>query len=173
MKQPKTETRRDAVAGPRGTALARAVALLSRREHSALELRSKLLQRGFEETEVDAALARLAANGLQDDTRFAEAWVRSRANSGQGPRKLQIELSQHGLEPDQARQALQRAEAEADWDQRALELAQRRYPDGVCDPGQRRRLADLLLRRGYSFEVMRTVLEQLERARADEPSDFD
>lgn len=157
----------------RSSVLARAVALLSRREHSALELRRKLIERGFEPAEVDTALQRLQGSGLQDDARFADSLVRSRANGGRGPLQLRAELARHGLAEGLAAQAIEQAETEQDWASRAFELATRRLK-GVApaDLRERRRLADFLLRRGFPSAIVRTVLEQIGSGAGEEDPDF-
>jgi regulatory protein len=146
---------------PGDTALTRAVSLLSRREHSALELRRKLLQRGFAESEVDQALARLSERGLQDDVRFAQTLGRMRAGSGHGPQRLRAELAQHGLSAELVADAVATAGDAEEWQQRALELARRRWPQGVSDLREKRRLADFLARRGFAMEHIRFVMQAL------------
>jgi len=146
----------------RASVLARAVSLLSRREHSARELRQKLIVRGFDAAEVDAALQRLQSCGLQDDLRFAGALVRSRANSGRGPLQLRAELAQHGLPDEVASQVFEQAEAEQDWKSRAFELATRRLRGArLSGLKEQRRLADFLLRRGFPTDVVRAVVNAL------------
>lgn len=144
------------------SALTRAVALLARREHSALELKRKLLDRGFAIDEVEAAVARLAEQGLQDDARFAEALVRARASGGRGPLRLKAELSQHRLPEGLAERAIEAARADQDWSARALDLAARRLRGSdPADPQVRRRLADFLLRRGFPQAVVWEALGRL------------
>jgi regulatory protein len=146
----------------RASVLVRAVALLSRREHSARELRRKLIERGFIAEEVDAALQRLQSAGLQDDTRFAEALSRSRANSGRGPLRLRAELALHGLADEVSTRAVEQAEDEQDWRSRALELAARRLRGApLAELRDQRRLADFLLRRGFPSDVVRAVVREL------------
>jgi regulatory protein len=151
------------------TALARAVALLSRREHSALELRRKLVQRGFDPAEVEQALSRLGDSGLQDDARFAESLARSRVNAGYGPQRLRAELAQHGLGEELARAAVDAQARGGNWTERALELARRRWPKGAGDARERRRLADFLLRRGFDLDTLRSVLDVLATEAAQQP----
>ncbi len=50
------------------TALVQAVDLLARQEHSTQKLREKLLQRGYETEEADAAIQRLEERHYLDDT---------------------------------------------------------------------------------------------------------
>ena len=70
------------------TPVQRALGLLVRREHSRKELTRKLAAKGLESEDVTAAVERLAAEGWQDDTRFAESLVRSRAGNGYGPLRI-------------------------------------------------------------------------------------
>lgn len=154
------------------SALTRAVALLARREHSALELKRKLLERGFAADEVEAALARLGEQGLQDDARFAETLARARAGSGRGPLRLKAELAQHRLSEGLAERAIEAAEGELAWADRALGLATRRLRgEDPSDPRVRRRLADFLLRRGFPQAVVWEVLGRLGE-RAPEAENF-
>lgn len=56
----------------------RALNALAMREHSRFQLARKLSRFGFPSEAVDRELDRLEAEGLQDDQRFANAWIRSR-----------------------------------------------------------------------------------------------
>src|SRR5690606_12886983 len=126
----------------RGSALGRAIALLSRREHSRRELERKLIQRGFGADEVAAALDRLQSAGLQDDARFAEALGRSRAEAGRGPLRLRAELAQHGLDDDLAGRVVEQAAGDEGWQDKALALVRKRFGETVADPKVARRAAD-------------------------------
>src|SRR2546423_15156335 len=79
-----------------GGALAAARGLMARRSHSRTELRRKLGRRGYEALEGDAAVARLAELGLQDDRAFAEGHVRRRSRS-LGPLALSAAPSARGI----------------------------------------------------------------------------
>src|SRR5438477_127328 len=70
---------------------------MARRSHSRAELRRKLGRRGYDTLEVDAAVARLAELGLQDDRAFAEGHVRRRSRS-LGPLALSAELVARGID---------------------------------------------------------------------------
>jgi len=134
-------------------ALARAVGLLARREHSQRELVRKLEQRGFAEADIDAALRRLQGEGLQDDTRFAEMLVRSRIAAGQGPLRIRAELVTHGL-GDGAIEAALAAEP-VDWLEAAQRAIARRFD--LDDPQQRRKAIEFLLRRGFTLDTARAA----------------
>jgi regulatory protein len=137
------------------TALQRALGLLTRREHSRKELTRKLVSRGVDAAEVEAAVDKLAGAGWQDDRRFAESLVRSRAANGYGPLHIRAELGTHDL-PAEVRQAAL-DEFEGDWTGIARDLVERRFAR-IEDPRQReRKAADYLMRRGFPSDVARTA----------------
>lgn len=148
--QPEGKTKR----GRQQTPLQRALGLLVRREHSRKELGRKLKSRGVDPEAVDAAVAKLAEDGWQDDTRFAQSLVRNRAGSGYGPLHIRAELGTHGLDSEQIEAAM--ASFEGDWTENARELVCRRFgASGPEDLAQRRKAADLLARRGFDGNCIR------------------
>ncbi len=144
-------------ARPPASALSRAVGLLSRRDHSEKELRRKLTQRGLESAEVDGALQRLQSLSLQSDERFAENLLRSRAQSGHGPLHIRAELVQHGLENARI-DALFEAQ-NLDWYACARAFAQRRQRQTDNPRGDAQRIANALMRRGFSMDHVRHALQ--------------
>src|SRR5690606_21034473 len=130
---------------PEPTVTQRALSLLTRREHSRRELTRKLTARGVEAAEAEATVGRLSEAGWQDDGRFAELLVRSRAAMGHGPVRIRAELVVHGIPPDRVEAAFQAFDA--DWVANARDLVRRRYGEGVADdPVRRRKAAELLYR---------------------------
>lgn len=141
---------------PEPTPVQRALALLTRREHSARELGRKLAARGIEPEAARAAVSTLTQSGWQDDARFAELLVRSRASAGQGPVRIRAELGTHGLDPDVIAAALEAFEG--DWSGNARGLARRRYGTGLSShPVLRRKAADFLIRRGFTADHVRVA----------------
>ncbi len=133
---------------PRSDAYAKAVALLTRREHSRRELARKLAARGIEAGEAEAALDALAEQGWQSQDRFAESLARTRAAAGYGPVRIRAELETHGLTQAEIQAAL--AACDTDWEAAARALVARRYPAAaLADPARRRKAIDFLLRRGF------------------------
>src|SRR5690606_13555026 len=109
---------------PEPTPAQRALGLLVRREHSRKELATKLASRGVAREDAEAAIERLAAEGWQDDARFAASLARMRAGAGYGPIRIRAELGTHGLDEAVIAQAFASlAEAgEDDWRRQAREL---------------------------------------------------
>ena len=146
---------------PEPTPAQRALGLLVRREHSRKELANKLAARGVARDEAEAAVERMAAEGWQDDARFAASVARWRAGAGYGPLRIRVELGTHGLDEAMVAGAFAAlAEAgEDDWPRRAYELACRRFGDDFSgDLARRRKAADFLLRRGFDGDTIRSVI---------------
>ncbi|WP_266168089.1 regulatory protein RecX [Dyella subtropica] len=139
---------------PKRSAYDKALGLLARREHSRRELKRKLNQGGYAGNEATDALDRLGEQHYQDDDRFAEMLVRSRAAQGYGPLRLRAELKSHGLSDARIRQLLD--EADVDWAESAAAQLRRRYGTvAVADPAERARRAQFLLRRGFPAATVR------------------
>jgi regulatory protein len=159
------ETRPGRRERPPAPAYQRALGLLVRREHSATELKRKLRGKGVEVDELDAALETLQRQGFQDDRRYAEALVRSRALAGQGPVRVRAELRQNGVPAADIDAAFEAAEAGGvDWETTAARVAARflpslraaaRGPEGMK---LRHRAVSFLLRRGFSQVQARRAL---------------
>ena len=75
---------------------ARAVGLLSRREHSRVELSRKLSAHAQSPEELSALLDSLAKEGWQSDQRFVQGFVHRKAGQ-HGLAKIAQELTQQGI----------------------------------------------------------------------------
>lgn len=137
------------------TPVQRALGLLARREHSRKELSRKLTSRGLDAGEVQAAVDRLAGEGWQDDSRFAESLVRNRVASGYGPLRIRAELSTHSLDSDAIARAM--GTFEGDWAENARDLVRRRFGKTLDDLAQQRKAADFLIRRGFDGSSVRAA----------------
>lgn len=71
--------------------------ILARRENSRIMLSNKLLQRGFDPTEIEVVLRDLERECLQSDRRFAENYSRSKIECGFGPLYIENYLESHGV----------------------------------------------------------------------------
>lgn len=76
-----------------------AMSLLSRREHSAGELKKKLSQKYGVENLVIEAVDRLTEQNLQNDERFTEAFVGMRQRQGKGSVLIKMELREKCVAP--------------------------------------------------------------------------
>jgi regulatory protein len=71
---------------------------LAGREHGEQELTRKLVARGYAEGVVEATVAALVAQGLLSNARYAESFIHSRVQRGQGPQKIKAELRERGVD---------------------------------------------------------------------------
>jgi regulatory protein len=138
-----------------GTAEDAAVRYLAARSHSRQELRRKLVRKGFEDEEIEAALGRLAELGYLNDEAFARSLVRRRSAS-RGPAALAAELGSKGISREGVAAALADLDPAAQLES-ATRLAERLYAEKPV-PGYREmldRIGSKLVRRGYSGSVVR------------------
>ena len=77
--------------------MAKGMRLLAMREHSIKEINDKLSAKALSKETVVAVLDELIENNYVSDERFAESYVRSRANRGFGPIKIRMELKNKGI----------------------------------------------------------------------------
>lgn len=132
-------------------ALDTAVRMLARREHSAFELRRKLQQRNFVETDIEQAIEQLGQEGLLSDQRFAEAYIYMRKNKGYGPVRIALELKERGVAEDDFRPYLYADDL--DWSA-ALDAAyEKKYGHRSCDDYQEKaRRTRYLQYRGFALD---------------------
>lgn len=133
-----------------------AMDLLARREHGRVELARKLLRRGAAAELVEAALERLAEEGLLSEARYLESFIRSRAAAGYGPLRIREELGQRGIARSEVEQAL--ADSGIDWNDGLRELWQRRFGALPGDQRERARQMRFLLYRGFPGESVSRLL---------------
>lgn len=135
-----------------------AMNLLARREHGHVELTRKLRQRGADPEMIEIELQRLIDDGLLSEQRFLESYIRSRANSGRGPRRISEELAQRGVERNVVEQALNAAEI--DWNENMCDLWQRRFAGEIVDLKDKARQTRFLIQRGYAADDIRRLLDE-------------
>ena len=154
---------------PKRSAYEKALGLVARREHSRMQLKTKLKQSGYEGEETTAAIDRLGEQEYQDDERFAGMLLRSRISQGYGPMRLRMELKTHGLADAKIRELLEAAEV--DWLVSAANQLRRRYgATRPADAAERAKRAQFLLRRGFDGSTVRSVTHaDVDDAADDDP----
>lgn len=137
---------------------------LSRRAFATRDLRRRLLQRQHPAAAVDAALVRLAGQGLLDDRRFAVHFAASRAARGRGPARLLRDLLAQGVDRSVAEQAVGDALRDEGVDPlQAARVAARqraRVLRELAPDVRRRRLTAFLVRRGYGGSNLASVVRE-------------
>jgi regulatory protein len=139
----------------------RAVRLLARREHTRAELARKLAAHGTPE-EIDTVLNELARNGLQSDARFAESYVRGQA-ARLGGARLRQTLRSKGVAAELIDAQLANLANELPDEQaRAREVWAKKFSAPAADAREWAKQARFLQGRGFSAEVIRRLLKDIE-----------
>ena len=141
----------------------RALNMLAFQARSARELRRRLVQKGEEPAQVDAAIERLVANGLLDDANYARQFARSRvAGQGASKRRLQQDLFKRGVGREVADEAIAEVLADEGVDESEIvERVARKKARSLAKldaPTRRRRLYSFLARRGYEADAIRRAM---------------
>lgn len=141
------------------TTNAHAVSLLSRREHSAAELRQKLSQAEHSQSQVEDTLNWLQQHDLQSDERFAQAFVRSRSQRGSGALRIKQEMKQRGVADTLIESTLNAAEI--DWFALAVAVRCKRFGEQVPeDFKDRAKQLRFLQYRGFTHEQITESFNQ-------------
>ncbi|MER1968064.1 recombination regulator RecX [Castellaniella sp. GW247-6E4] len=141
----------------RGPSLkARAIAYLSRREHSRLELRRKLAAHCDDPERIEAVLDDLERQHWQSDRRYAEAYA-ARQAPRQGAARILQTLRQQGVGEDELCDlGAGLADTESG---RAREVWLRKFGQPPGDAREYARQYRFLAGRGFSAECVRRILD--------------
>jgi regulatory protein len=135
------------------------------RARTAQEVRKRLARAGFGELVVERVIERLLELGYLNDAEYARRYAESRFGAkGYGPQRIRRELRHRGVAEQETEAALEELLQTADPLEAAREQAEKRWKrlEGETDPRKRRKkLSDFLVRRGFSFDTIRQVTDEL------------
>jgi regulatory protein len=140
----------------------KALRLIARRMRTREQVAQALGKLEIEESIRNGILAELTEAGAIDDLRFAREYVRVKKDVRRlGPFRLRHDLKRMGVRKAFVDEVLKES-FDADT-QRAMarELAHRRAGSGRVDEKAARRIADLLRRRGFDYEIVNHVVHDL------------
>jgi len=156
-------------------ARAAALRLLVGRELTAQQIRDRLARRGFAAEAIEAAVARLVADGALDDRRAAMVRARQAAAvRGRGPARVLADLQHAGVPPGLARETVDALFAEVDRGALIERALNRKITAGALRDRARafRRLHAHLVRLGFgSAEAYAAVRARLGPDRGRSPED--
>lgn len=135
----------------------RAMYYLARREHSAKELRDKLLKK-FEQREIiDSVLSYLQEVGLQCDERYTELFVRHKTNTGKGPYVIRQLLMRNGISSELIARHL---DTSCDyWLPYGRDVYERKYRGKpIEDYPEKNKRQRFMMSRGFSQDVISAVV---------------
>jgi len=135
----------------------KAMDYLARREHGRTELINKLTKFGFDASVADDAVAQLIDDGLQSDTRFAEAFIRSRITQGKGPAKIRADLRERGLRDGVIDAGIENAQQ--DWIALALDVRLKKFGlEQPADFKNKARQMRFLQSRGFESDQIQVAV---------------
>ena len=135
---------------------ARALRLLSAREHSRTELARKLARHAEEGDDIEALLDFLEKNNWLSEERYAESLIHRRA-ARYGNARIVAELQQHGIKGE-ALDELKAGLAE-DETARCCEVWRRKFGTLPQDAQERSKQMRFLLQRGFSSKAIQAAMK--------------
>ena len=142
-----------------------AIRALESRPRSSAEIHERLRLKGFAPLVIDVALARLRELGLVDDAAFSRFWVENRqAYRPRGANALRDELRRKGIDRSLVDAILDDTTLTGDEHEQAMTLARaafRKYAGAPDRATFMRRMGGYLQRRGFDFETIRPIVDQL------------
>lgn len=136
--------------------------LLKYRPRSELELKQRLLRKGFLSGVIEKTLKRLKDLSLVDDTAFAALWADSR-KTNRSRRLIRLELQRKGISKD----IVQQVTSDIDEESTALAIARKkaRSLQGKAPREFQGKILTYLLQKGFNYDVSkraaRTVLSEI------------
>ncbi|GAA6206245.1 MULTISPECIES: regulatory protein RecX [Thalassotalea] len=141
--------------------LHKGIDLLSRREHSELELRNKLRLREFQDSEITPVIDFLVENDYLNEARFADSVYRTRLNKGYGKRFIENELAQKGVSSRDINAAAQALEI--NWYHQVEVVYKKRFNHApITEQKDKAKRIRFLQYRGFSTDEIFTVINEEE-----------
>jgi regulatory protein len=137
------------------------LSLLARRELSERQVRQRLMRRGYDATDIEAAVARLREERALDDRRVAEAIARTETRvRGRGRLRVKRQIEAAGIAPALAQQAVDLVFEDVDAEALLLAALERRLHgrDRIEDDRERQRLYRYLVAQGFESEQVLALL---------------
>jgi regulatory protein len=131
--------------------------MLARREFSEHELRQRLRQLTFTESDIDVAIADAVAFGWLSDERFTASRIRHGADKGWGPLRIWNSLQQHHIDRSDFDAALEALEIE--WLELARRVKVKKFGEqGTADRKLLMKQQQFLRYRGFNHEQIEYAL---------------
>ncbi|HEX8340361.1 MAG TPA: RecX family transcriptional regulator [Tepidisphaeraceae bacterium] len=150
--------------GVRQECFDQAMRFLEKRLHSRSELRTKLMRQEIGPGIIDSVLEQLVELNYLNDAAFSEARAEAAAKyKHHGRNRAMMELARKGVARETARQAVEGVYEAHDSMAIARDLARKKIPSlRRLEPlVAKRRLYGLLLRRGFDYDTIKPVVEEV------------
>jgi regulatory protein len=139
-----------------------ALRLFKFRPRAEKELVARLKKRKFSELPIDKVVCEFKQLGLIDDVKFVQDWVSARRQKGFGRRRIEFELQQKGIEKELLEE---NTNLHSDEYALALKIAGKQKETLLTKNLEihkiKQRLFNFLMRRGFSPDTTREVIEEI------------
>ncbi len=160
-----TQPEVDSIREEAGMKVARrnAIRLLAARDRSEQEVRERLILQGFDADVAEGAVLQLKSMGYINDSLFARKYVSDRLKLKPMSKKaLAVDLQKKGIQKALIEEVLD--ECELDESSIALRLTKKKFGKyNAADPLVQKKIYSYLAYRGYSFDIIQDVLEQMQQ----------
>lgn len=137
------------------SAKAAAANMIGSRALSKKELTKRLIKKGNDEADAQAAADWLEDIGAVDDAGYAAALVRHYGGKGYGTARVREELRRRGVDRELWDEALEEMPETAEILDR---LIQKKCKGDLSDPKEKKRVSDALMRRGFSWGDVKAAM---------------
>ncbi len=152
-----------------------AINYLARRMRSEKEIVDYLVQKEVDEPIIKEVIHKLTTQHYINDQEYAVAYVRTQANTtDKGPNVIKKEIKEKGVAEGILIQALEEFPLEQQME-KAIKISEKYYQKNakVSLKVQQQKLEQLLLRKGYSYEVINFALNETEVPKQGEDEEME
>ena len=132
---------------------------LSIREHSQLELKNKLTDKGYDSADIFEAINEFASKNIQSDLRFTEEFIRSRLKKNKGPRLITSELINRGISETIISSKLLEI-PESEWHKLASAALSKKLNTSTSIINNEDKIYSFLISRGFEHKMIKYALEE-------------
>lgn len=137
------------------SARAAAANMIGSRALSKRELTRRLVKKGNDEADAQAAADWLEDIGAVDDAGYAAALARHYGGKGYGPARIREELRRRGVDREKWDEALEELPEAAEI---LDELIRKKCRGDLSDPKEKKRVSDALMRRGFAWSDIKAAM---------------
>ncbi len=136
--------------------------LLSVRSRSEKELIKRLTQKSFSQKVIRKIVHELKKTDLLNDAKFSEDWIQSKLKKGFGPKRITLELREKGVSYSVIIKELKKSLKNYSESSIIQELIRKRIQQyrKLEKTVMQRRLYGYLLRRGFSSDVITSIIKK-------------
>jgi regulatory protein len=141
-----------------------AISYLAKRMRSEKEIKDYLLKKEMEEPVIQEVIHKLTEQKYINDWEYALAYVRTQINTtDKGPGSIQMELRERGIDHGLIEKALERYTFELQVE-KATNISEKFFRKYTKDSTRilKQKLENLLVRKGYTFEVINIALSTID-----------